>query len=477
MFSWFYKRSAPAPIPHEPCRGETLRTCIEKGGGVYFENFPLFDRDGSLRVDLLLFFPTRGLFIGETIPWDAEELKGTSVERASRRSKKTPATQMESTEFRLRRKLQDVLSFDSTVCERFFWMKSLTEEEFDRLDSSFHELLPKERLIFCGEGCESVLAKITALAEERSEPYSEVKVLGSLRAHTLLLPTPELPFGSFLSDEQRRFLDTPLTSVTALAGNSGSGKSTVLIRKILDWLLHTASGNILVLTPTRLGGELLRLELVSLIEHSALKVDLARIVFSALPELDRLHGLKALQDAALVVCDDIDRGPAGTGEALMVECGGQPLVFSTSTAPDVPCDIVLLENAYHPVPRIRRLASPEDRMVATLMVELRKRLETARPQEVMIVTDPSRHFLLREAVDEYLGLECTLIDTDFSLQYGNLDQMLVVAPNAAYVLTAPHLFLVFDSNSAENEFLLSRASETATIITVSHSTNPFRQET
>lgn len=481
MFSSFFKRSTPSvsavPTQHEPCEGETVRICIEKGGGTFFSDFRLFHRDTSITIDLLLFFPNRGLYIGQTIPWNAEDLEGASVERASRRSKKTPATQLESTEHRIRQKLQDVLSFDSTPCERFFWMKNLSEEEFDLLDGSFHDLLPKERLIFCGENAESILAKIRALTEERDEPFCDVKVLGSLQAHTLLLPTPDHPFGSFLSDEQLRFLNTHLSNTLALAGNYGSGKSTVLVRKILDWLLNNTSGSVLILTPTRLGGELLRLELVSLMEHSAVEIDLTRTVFVAFPQLDQPHALKALREASLIICDNIEQSRKGVIETIISHSEEKPLVFATAMAPDIPCDVFLLENSYRIPAQSHRLFCQNSQIVANLMAELRKRLELSNPEEIMIVCKDHLHLSLREALNEYLGLGCTLIDADFSLQYGHINQLLIATPDAAYALSMPHLFVIIDENSTENEFLLSRGSETATIITVSQSNNPSLQET
>ncbi len=204
-------------------------------------------------------------------------------------------------------KLEDVLSFDSTPIERFFWMEHLTELEFDALDPSFHKLLPKERLLFSDDDIQTIQDKLTALGTYQDKPYSKLKVIGALNAHTLLLPTDTEPFGTFLNDDQQRFLDSPLTqSPLMLGGECASGKSTVIVRKILQILLDDSHAKILIITPTLINGETLRQELIALADFAAVDLDFSRLQFISPKKLYTLITLSELtDDYSHIVCDDV----------------------------------------------------------------------------------------------------------------------------------------------------------------------------
>lgn len=436
-------------------------------GGVFYTDLRLYLYDKVTPVDLLLFLPYHGLYAGERVSWRADELEGASVERFVRGGKKKASTRFDAVETALRQKLEHVLSFDSTPCERFVWMENLTEEEFDALDSSFHALLPKERVIFAGESSHAIRKKLESLSPLQIEPYSLVKVIGSINSHEMLLPTNNSPFGSFLSDEQLSFLNSGFAdSVTTLCGPSGSGKSTLLLRKAIRIVLEDPKKTVLIITPTLLAGELLRNKLVSLMEYGAFTVPLNSVVFYTPQSAEPLEENEAFSRASAILCDDAYRLDEKLVEMIERRRGSRWVLLSTALCPEAETNLFLLQNRYREAKHFSTLRCPQESLIFALIMELRRRLGSAPANDIMVVL-PEQGMLLRfkEAIDEYFGLNCRTLVPGFSLQYQNLDDMVLATTDYISGLRIPHLILIAPEGEEDYSFELSRASETATIIT------------
>jgi len=456
---------------------EFFRFFAQEENGYFYEDFNLFYQDIRISIDLLFFIPYRGLIFGEKLQWDAEMLQGAAVEPPSPKNKTEPSTRLGRTEAAIRHKLEDILSFDSTVCERFIWLSCLREDEFDALDASFHALLPKERLIFSDSSKEAIHRKLCALAPKLSEPYHKQKIMGSLQSHMLLIPTDENNYGTFLSDEQKKFLETDYSdTVTSLFGEHNSGKSTVLIRKALLLLLNKPHEKILIITPTLIGNEILRNELISITEYGALKVELASLNFYTPSDEQNITELASFQSASVVICDDAYAMEKEFIDTLITHREKRWLLLSFHNE-YIPIgdSTVILHNNYQKNIPFAKIPSSADKVLLTLLLELRVRLQSVDGEKIMVILQNDERMTdYKEAIDEYFQLNARLLTPDFSLQYQNLDDLIITAPENAYGLHAPHIYLVASDDESEHyTYALSRASESATIISFS---NPKRGE-
>jgi hypothetical protein len=431
--------------------------------GVLLQNFTLFYRNTSCSIDLLIFLPDYGLYLGEKISWKSSELKGASVERASRKNKKLSTTHFESTEKMVHQKLEDVLSFDSTPIERFFWMECLTEAEFDALDSSFHKLLPKERLLFSDEDIQSIQNKLTMLGTYHDTPYSKLKVIGALIAHTLLLPTATEPFGAFLNDEQQKFLDAPLPqSIVTLEGACASGKSTVLARKIFQILLQDSHAKIVIITPTLYSGEILRQELVSLADFAVIDLDFARIKFlSSKKPYAPINNDELIDNFSHIVCDDSQL----LNTAPFLDLKGKTILLSSPVENRTTNSYTLKKIYRSPSQNIIHFSHTKGALY-TLLSGLKNHMELLPNAPVMIILPEEK--LLHEykhAIDEYLNLESRILDESFSLQYKSLEFITLSTIELISAINISHCYLInIDPDSPLYTFALSRASESVTII-------------
>lgn len=469
MFFSFFKRFLPHKSPITDTQNEKMvfDAIASETRGLFFSDFKLFLHESVTTIDLLIFIPHRGLYVGEKISWRADELENATVERSAPAGKKKASTRFDAVESKIRQKLENVLSFDSTPCERFAWLEHLSEDEFDALHPSFQDLLPKSRLIFFNESAASIRKKLENLLEYQREPYSTLKVIGSLNAHTLLLPTPDTPFGAFLSDEQLRFLDTEYTdTVTTLYGESGSGKSTVILRKAVKAMLNDPKGKVLIITPTLLAGELLRNKLVSLMEYGAFTVPLDSISFYTPQSSESLEALSIFDEATMILCDDAYRLENDLIEMLKRRRGKRWLLLSTAVSPGIDENVFFLRNRYREAKVFSTVHCTEKNLMFTLLMELRKRLNDTSKHDVMVIV-PEKQMLVqfKHAIDEYFHLNCRTLIPGFSLQYENLDNLILATADYVSGLRIPHLFLIAPESSNDYTFELSRASETATIIT------------
>lgn len=480
MFFSLYKRffSKKSLIPsdsesydNDSVQIDIIRSVAKEENGYLYENFPLFYQDSHISVDLLLFFPHRGLLFGEKLLWNADALHGATVKRSSTKNKNLSSTHLESTESIIRQKLEDILSFDSTVCERFFWLSCLREDEFDMLDASFHDLLPKNRLIFSDTTKESLYDKLERLVPKLHPPYSTEKIMGSLQSHTLLFPKEENGYGTFLSDEQKVFLETDYKdTVTTVFGEHNSGKSAVIIRKVLLLLLTNPKDNILIITPTLIGGEILRNELISLAEYGSLKIELSNLSFCTPQSTPAITEYESFQSASVVICDDAHSMEKNFLDTLIENREQRWLLLSLHNDYIPISDSTLfLHNNYQKNITFSKIPAPSNKVLLTLLLELRMQLQSSSAEKIMVILHNGERMVeYKEAIDEYFNINARLLTPEFSLQYQNLDDLIITTAENTYGLHMPHVYLVGSNEKEYYTYALSRASESATIISSSN---------
>lgn len=442
---------------------QVLEHSVLDVNGAFLTDFTLFHHDNSFKIDLLLFLPHYGLYLGQKLSWKAQELRGASIEPASRQNSKLPATTLESTEETLHQKLEDVLSFDSTPIERFFWFEHLSEEEFDALDSSFHRLLSKERVIFSDDDIQSIQDKLIFLGTYQPLPYSKLKVVGSLSAHTLLLPTIIEPFGAFLSNTQNSFLDHILPfGIVTIEGKEGSGKTTLLVRKVLKMLLEEPLLKGIVITPTLLSGELFRRELIALCEFSIVKIDFSRLSFLHPDTPDTpLRWEEISPDISLFIFDDYP-----LHDIDLINNNKEKRVITSSAAQKNINTLFHLNQSYR-LPTLRHTYYTHTQGALFLLLSgLRELFETKAHTPILVVLPYEKDLMrYKKAIDEYLHIDCSLLNPLFSLQYKNLEPVTLSTPEYITGVSVPHCYLInLLPDSREYRLALSRASETATII-------------
>ncbi|HEX5711385.1 MAG TPA: hypothetical protein VFX68_08565 [Sulfuricurvum sp.] len=436
--------------------------------GTFLKDFELFHHETRLLIDLLIFLPHYGLYFGEKISWTAEELKNAKVEPFSKKNKKNSTTRLKTTEKILHQKLEDVLSFDSTPIQRFLWMEHLCESEFDALHSSFQTLLSKERVIFADDDIQNIQEKLFSLNTYQEIPFSKLKVLGSLQAHTLLLPTLKNPFGAFLSNEQQTFLDAPIemSTITILQGTATTGKSTVLIRKVLHALLKNSDTKAVIFTPTILSGEILRKEFISLCDFAAVTLDYSRLIFLTPPTPQETIDINPLpKDASIIIYDDFYPFNATFTDQFQANIQERSIFISSSLPSENHLCYFLTEVYRAPTVKNIQLSHAKEAIVS-LLTQLEPLFQSETPISVLVVL-PSEDLLLdyKKTIDDCFRIECQILTSSFSLQYKNLDSVTLATPQYIAGVCVPHCYVInLSIDTPEYSMALSRASHSVTVI-------------
>lgn len=476
LLNRFFPKTSSLPDSEQPCSDESqqkelFHSFAKEENGISYENFNLFFQEQRFTIDLLLFLPYRGLLFGEKLPWSAAALDGAKAERPTQKNKNKSTTHLETTQSAIQNKLEQILSFDSTLCERFIWLSCLSEDQFETLHPSFHELLPKDRLIFSDSSKESIFQKLTALAPRQSEPYSTLKVMGTLQSHKILLPTQNSPYGTFLSDEQNKFLETDcIDGVTTLFGEHNSGKSTLIIRKILLHLLLKPNEKILIVTPTLLGGEILRNELISLAEYGALTINHTSLIFCTPKNEPDITAGEIFHSASVVICDDAYAMDKTFIDTLIEQRKNRWLILSMhNDFLPVSDSTHFLHNNYQKNIPFSKVPSTEKKALLTLLLELRQRLQSVNSENILVILQNDKAINdFKDAIDEYFQLNARILTPEFSLQYQSLDDLTLTGIDNTYGLHLPHVYFIGDDVAENYSYALSRASESATIISFSN---------
>ncbi len=480
LFSFFNRffskssvKSVPIESPPESSLQQTLfHPIVDHEKGELLERFSFFYQEEHRLIDLLFFLPYRGIVTVQRLGWSVQSLKGFKAHRATPQNRQDSATHLSSTQTLIRQKLSDILPFDSTVCEPMMWLENLSESEYDLLDPSFHEHLPKDRLIFNDSTRESIIAKFDSLVPLRKEPYIHLKVIGALQSHTLILPDKNRPYGAFLSEEQLKFLsDASSDTLTPIFGEHNSGKTTLVVRKILLHLLTRPKEKILVITPTLIGGELIRNELIALQEYGVLSIPWSSLAFATPYSFDAIEKSSVFQNASLIVCDDAYAMESSFLDTLITHRKKQ-LMIVVMLSQYVPLGKhpIILHNHYQPPIAYSKIPPHSGNALMTLLMELRSRLATTLSKNIMVILPDDAYIAdYKEAIDEYFHLNARILTKEFSLQYQHLDDLLITTAQNCYGIHVPHVYLLTDHEETNYSYPLSRASESATIISFTKS--------
>jgi hypothetical protein len=260
----------------------------------------------------------------------------------------------------------------------------------------------------------------------------------------------------------------PLTSSPLfLCGEGASGKSTVIIRKVIQMLLQDSSSKLLIITPTLLNSEIIRQEIIALADFAVIDLDFSRLQFLAPSELYApIHLNEIPHDTTHIVCDDIQLfNIHPLLEQATVALKDKFIILSTPISEETPISHTLHQTYRNPIIEQIHFFHTKGALY-TLLSKLKGQIEHLSDSPIMIIL-PNETLLgeYQNAISEHLGLESHILDISFSLQYKNLTSITLSTPHYISALSVSHCYLInLDPNDPLYPLALSRASESVTII-------------
>ncbi len=289
-----------------------------------FENINLYHQKEFFTLPLLLFVPKKGLLLFEPLDWDYEDLQSATVSPWLPSSKHSRSIHIDTPLDLINQKFNYILHQDLNITTGLILFENLSESEFDSLDSSFHQLIPKSRALFCDESIESLTQKANDALSTISVEIDATTILSSLFMQYTLIADDFNPSQSIVDENQQHYIDADFLPCSTLVGPYGSGKSSVMLLKILSQLLKHPKQKIMIIAPTYAACEILKRKMLEIIEHAIIDLDLSTIEVITPKELLKRHAKqiynkplepikitekmmnKAFNAAEVVVCDDAE---------------------------------------------------------------------------------------------------------------------------------------------------------------------------
>jgi hypothetical protein len=258
----------------------------------FFESVDVFHHKESMRLPFVLIAKNQGILLFETLDWDNETLKNATVSSRSPVSKEKSAVEIDAPLHLINQKFNEILHQDLQITTAFLIFNHLNEADFDRLDSSFHTLIPKSRALFYDETLETLTAKLHAVLETMQCELDETTLISTLFMQYTLLPSNNHPHLCIVDESQERYISESFKQRSTLIGPYGSGRSTAMALKVLRHYMKDPKDKILIIEPTHVACELLKHKMLEIIEYAIVDIDLSFIEVITPKELLLRHAKK-----------------------------------------------------------------------------------------------------------------------------------------------------------------------------------------
>ncbi|MCK9491794.1 MAG: hypothetical protein M0Q24_06860 [Sulfurimonas sp.] len=320
LFSTFKKKQQTLKLP-DSLLIRQLKEISKKNDLSLYKNITIYHHAKEYFIPLLILDKKRGIFLFEYKEWSYDDLKNSTVSKASHQDSNAQSIAYEKTHEFIRQKFNELTHKDGVPIYNYLLMQNLNSDEYEHLNSSFRELLPLNKILFNDSDEEQIIQKLNDVPCLKTPILKEADIMGNLLVQYLILSKDKSL--NLATSSQIEFIETDLKKLITLNGVASSGKtSSILLKSILE-ILKNPKLKIIIIEPTRLACDLLKQKLLNIIEYAIIEIDLNSIeIITPLDLLNRhlsklnkpklelvLHineklMKKSFKAADLIICDD-----------------------------------------------------------------------------------------------------------------------------------------------------------------------------
>jgi hypothetical protein len=297
----------------------------------FFTNVTIFRQKEKKTLNYIMIHPHAGLVLFNFFNHSAAELDGVTASPATDKTTNADIKTSDDKNF-IELRFDEVFHTQISPVRSILICPNLSEGEFDYLDESFHQLIPKSLALF--NDSKQDLYDQVVLGKEKNS-YDTDKIKQALFAELIL---PEQNF--LMSNEQQNAVFTEIKECLNIKGFPGSGKSSILIAKALYEKMKDPSINMIIFAKLSCDIHHLQSLIFQFIENSHWSLNPAEITVSSFGSMQkRLHDKERYE---LIVCDDANEADLNTLKKLLNRHGR--LLLSSSYEIDDIKSVPLLEN-------------------------------------------------------------------------------------------------------------------------------------
>jgi hypothetical protein len=466
----------------------------------FLKSIPIFHRQNKEQIVSLLFDPHRGIYLFDRVGWKIDQIKNATAHRATPDKRDKADVKVDSIHDFIRRKFNEVLHTDGCELINFLIFDAISKEAFETLDPSFHALMPQERLIFSDDTQDEIKEKLLNALEFLTTPLEASTLLGALFFHLNILPDNLHKNSALLTKDQQNFINHDLENLTTLSGNYGSGKtSLILLKSIYELLLHPEY-KIIIVMPTLAVCDLLKKQLLDIIEYAIIDIDLVSIQVLTPQQVVSQHYQKLYknesfsfakitpkmfhhqyQSSDLIFCDDSYLMEDEFIRYLMKQQAKKKLCLVTREANGKKNNFVLsnsfrsphafldvcshLHTAQHSTDTNLHLLEGNPYM--QIMLILQNLLKDIEHSQLLIAVPHSQFALkLLDEINNFYGTIAHIYKADEGLLNQDFAQILIATHNELSHLQREHVVAVKDQHTDEKYFChaVGRASKSLYVI-------------
>lgn len=262
----------------------------------FYTKVPLFFQDQTKIINYVMIHPSIGIILFNFFNYSAEDLHHVTASAASANDK-SPDIQAQTDKNFLRLRLNESSNKQNIPIHSLLICTQLDEEGFDKLDKSFHELIPKDLSLF--KDSSDYKEKVLKLADQNNDFDLDMIRLSLFSEFTL----PGI--GSLISVEQQKIMHFEINENILIQGIPGSGKSSVLIAKSLYEKMKNPHLSLIIFAPRSCSVHLLQALIFKFIEKTQWGLNPAEIRVSNFESIQKRIRDKERYD--LIACDDINQ--------------------------------------------------------------------------------------------------------------------------------------------------------------------------
>lgn len=430
-----------------------------------YQNITIYHHTHSLFIPLLVLSPNHDIHIFEYKEWTYDELKMSTIEKASDQVSSNDNLAYEKAHEIIKQRFNELTHTDGVNINNYLIMENLSSEQYQNLDVSFQELLPSQKIIFNDSTDSEILKKIKSIPKDINNFQTIQNIIGTiLIQYTIVQNNQEL---SLCNEEQINFINSDISGHTTLAARFGSGATnTVLLKAILE-KLKTPQVTIIIVKPTLLACDILKRKLLETVEHAIIEIDLSSIEILAPTQIINRHLVKLSKDiypeekihideflmkkkmdhADIIICDDADLFPS---EFISYLKHIQQKAALLLVGDFISKNVFTLQNSFRGGKQ--KSFFIQTNPFAKAMQLVAKLLKTDKAEDILVVSNSLSKEKLYDDLKSFIKDEAILLDSSKNLIDQDIDNLLLASYKDIVGLSAKYIILI-DICSAPKEHL------------------------
>jgi len=454
FLSSFFKAKEEALVVPDSLLLKKIKLLSQNSNLIVYAYREIFHHKNAYLIPLMIYDNLRGIYIFEMKEWSYDDLKNATASKAESVDNSKDTLAFDKTHAVIKQKFNELLHNDGVEIFNYLLMENLSSDEYEHLNDSLQEMLPKEKIIFSDSDSSEIFKKLQNSAPENHALPSADTILGTLFIQYAIVENENEIH--LCNNEQIALIDAKITGLQNLLAPAKSGKSYTLLLKSLKELFKNERQKIILVKPTTLSKDILHKRFLELIEHAIIDIDLMAFEILTPMELINRHLMKLkmplLDDALyideklmkksfdaadLIICDDANLMPQNflaylkhiqkKSDLLVVNDSSETAAFSFT-------------QSY--LPQEREIHFYKTNPHAKALHLISSLLRQAKADEIVVISNSLSREKLKDDLSSFIEDEALIIDASKHLLEQKLDSLLLTTYNDIVDLDAKHVILM-----------------------------------